>query len=45
MIVLTLQEALKNIGETRLSEDLEYMSEETYKLWYRVVLLTLAKIA
>lgn len=34
MIVLTLQEALKGLGEIRLSEDLKYMSEVTYKLWY-----------
>lgn len=34
MIVLTLQEALKVLGETILSEDIKYMSEVTYKLWY-----------
>jgi GNAT superfamily N-acetyltransferase len=34
MIVLTLQEALKVLGETRLIEDLKYMSVVTYKLWY-----------
>ncbi len=34
MIILTLQEALNSLGEIRLREDLEYMSEVTYKLWY-----------
>jgi GNAT superfamily N-acetyltransferase len=34
MIVLSLQEALNALGETRLIEDLKYMSEVTYKLWY-----------
>ena len=34
MIILTLQEALRALGEIRLREDLEYMSEVTYKLWY-----------
>ena len=34
MIVLTLQEALNTLGEIRLIEDLKYMSEVTYKLWY-----------